>query len=57
MRRIADYRAHDKHDPEYHARGTVLKAQAEIQMTGTGPDEMRAEPARVHGKGLCTGGP
>jgi hypothetical protein len=33
MRRIADYRAHDKHDPEYSARRTVSKAQAEIQIT------------------------
>ena len=37
MRRIADYRAHDKHDPEYYLRRTVSKAQAEIQITG--PDE------------------
>jgi hypothetical protein len=31
MYRIADYRAHDKHDPEYYARRTVLQAQAEMQ--------------------------
>ena len=37
IRRIADYRAHDKHDPEYYARRTVLKAQAEMQRTGTAP--------------------
>jgi hypothetical protein len=30
IRRIADYRADDKHDPEYYARHTVEKAQAEI---------------------------
>jgi len=29
VRRIADYRAHDKHDPFYYARLTVSKAQAE----------------------------
>ncbi len=29
VRRIADYRADDKHDPLYHARSTVSKAQAE----------------------------
>jgi hypothetical protein len=52
MRRIADYRAHDKHDPEYYARRTVLKAQAEMQGTDIGPDEMRTEQARVHGKRL-----
>ena len=52
MRRMADYRAYDKHDPEYYARRTVLKAQAEMQGTGTRPDEMRTEQARVDSKGL-----
>jgi len=52
MRRIADYRAHDKHDPEYYARRTVLKAQAEMQRTGTSPDEMRTDEARVDSKGI-----
>jgi hypothetical protein len=36
----------------YYARYTVLKAQAEMQRTGTGPDEMRTEQARVDSKGL-----
>ena len=31
MRRIADYRAEDKHDPTYYARHTVEKAQAEME--------------------------
>ena len=31
VRRIADYRAHDKHDPLYYARLTVSKAQAELR--------------------------
>src|SRR5882762_10160780 len=31
IHRIADYRATDKHDPEYYARRTVSKAQAELQ--------------------------
>jgi len=31
IRRIADYRADDKHDSEYYARLTVRKAQAEIK--------------------------
>jgi hypothetical protein len=31
MRRIADYRAEDKHDPAYYARHTVEKAQAEME--------------------------
>jgi hypothetical protein len=52
MRRIADYRAHDKHDPEYYAKRTVLKAQAEMQMTNTGLDEIRTEPPRTDGNGL-----
>jgi hypothetical protein len=52
IHRIADYRAHDKHDPEYYARHTVLKAQAEMQRTGTGPDEMHSEQARVDSKEL-----
>jgi hypothetical protein len=30
IRRIADYRADDKHDPDYYARRTVTKAQAEL---------------------------
>jgi hypothetical protein len=30
IRRIADYRAEDKHDPDYYARRTVRKAQAEL---------------------------
>lgn len=39
MCRIADYRAHDKHDPEDYAKRTVLKARAGIQVIGTDPDE------------------
>ena len=30
IRRIADYRADEKHDPQYYARHTVTKAQAEL---------------------------
>jgi hypothetical protein len=33
IRRIADYRADDKHDPEYYARHTVAKAQAALGRT------------------------
>lgn len=40
IRRIADYRADEKHDPEYYARHTVTKAQAELQSrTGTQDSE------------------
>jgi hypothetical protein len=31
MRRIADYRAEDKHDPLYYARLTVNKAQMDLK--------------------------
>jgi hypothetical protein len=31
IRRIADFRAGDKPDPEYYARHTVAKAQAELE--------------------------
>lgn len=34
VRRIADYRANDKHNPEYYARLTVSKAQAESTASG-----------------------
>ena len=30
IRRIADFRSDEKHDPEYYARHTVAKAQAEL---------------------------
>jgi hypothetical protein len=51
-RRIADYRAHDKHDPEYYARRTVLKAQAELQIADADRQEKQAAHARAEGKGL-----
>jgi hypothetical protein len=35
IRRIADYRADEKHDPEYYARHTVEKAQADLQNRAT----------------------
>ncbi len=31
IQRIADFRAYEKHDPEYYARHTVTKAQADLQ--------------------------
>jgi hypothetical protein len=34
VRRIADYRADDKHDPLYYALLTVSKAQAESRTSG-----------------------
>jgi hypothetical protein len=35
IRRIADYRSDEKHDPEYYARHTVEKAQTELQSRST----------------------
>jgi hypothetical protein len=35
IKRIADYRANDKHDPDYYARHTVIKAQAELASQST----------------------
>ncbi len=35
IRRIADYRAEEKHDPEYYARHTIAKAQAQLQSRAT----------------------
>lgn len=37
IERIADYRAHDKSDPEYYARHTVTKAVAELKSRGAAP--------------------
>ena len=31
IRRIADYRSEDKHDPNYYARLTVAKAQEQLK--------------------------
>lgn len=39
IRRIADYRADDKPDPEYYARHTVEKAQAEIGRRPAGAND------------------
>jgi hypothetical protein len=47
IRRIADYRADDKHDPEYYARLTVRKAQAELRNANNNSDELRTNEMRV----------
>jgi len=41
IQRIADYRADEKHNPEYYARLTVTKAQAEIQKAKSGTEGPR----------------
>jgi hypothetical protein len=43
IRRLADYRADDKHDPEYYARHTVEKAQADLQNRTTAQSSEIAE--------------
>ena len=46
IRRIADYRADEKHDPEYYARHTVEKAQTDLERTAavsTGPEEQAVQ--------------
>jgi hypothetical protein len=40
MYRIADYRASDKHDPQYYARITVTKAQLELHRTDASKEEI-----------------
>jgi hypothetical protein len=46
IRRIADYRADEKHDPEYYARHTVAKAQAELQ--GRAPTQSSEGAEIIH---------
>jgi hypothetical protein len=41
IRRIADYRADDKHDPLYYARRTVNKALAELEVRSRGSEDIR----------------
>jgi hypothetical protein len=43
MRRIADFRADEKHDPEYYARHTVEKAQAALRGPISSPSSEVAE--------------
>src|SRR5579864_6500930 len=48
IRRIADFRAGDKPDPEYYARHTVAKAQAELERKSDVAETVREEPDRAH---------
>jgi hypothetical protein len=48
VRRIADYRAADKHDPHYYAQHTVTKAQSELakkSSVGTTVERELSEPS------------
>ena len=42
MRRIADYRADDKYDPDYYARRTVTKAQRQLAADKSPPESTPA---------------
>jgi hypothetical protein len=44
IRRIADYRAGEKHDPIDYARRTVTKAQAELQRKNSTQEEESRTP-------------
>ena len=52
IRRIADYRADDKHDPLYYARRTVNKALAEIAAGGRESEDIRIDDTGVVAKRL-----
>lgn len=43
IRRIADYRANDKHDPQYYARHTVRNAQSELEKNNPVPNAVAKE--------------
>jgi hypothetical protein len=48
-RRITDYRARDKHDPEYYARHTVTKAQADLERRASAIAPSESEQAKSKG--------
>lgn len=49
IQRIADYRADDKHDPQYYARQTVAKAQADLLRRNAVPETALAQgPEDIH---------
>ncbi|HKV23145.1 MAG TPA: DNA-primase RepB domain-containing protein [Candidatus Acidoferrum sp.] len=48
MRRIVQYRAGEKHDPEYYARHTVAKAQAQLSKKSVNSPEPQDSVARFH---------
>ncbi|MGA2483455.1 MAG: hypothetical protein ABSF92_10095 [Candidatus Acidiferrales bacterium] len=48
IRRITDFRANDKHNPEYHARYTVTKAQEDLQRKSVVVEIVGEEPDRAH---------
>lgn len=51
VRRIADYRAQDKADPQYYARHTVTKAQFETQREAGRSRPMEIDPVPTNDRG------
>jgi RepB DNA-primase N-terminal domain len=47
IRRIADYRAADKHDPQYYARHTVTKAQSELESKNSVVNALEKEASEL----------
>src|SRR5258707_12180728 len=50
IQRIADYRAEDKHDPQYYARHTFMKAKVDLRRAGSpggAPRRGGIEPERT----------
>jgi hypothetical protein len=47
IRRIADYRSEDKDDPNYYARHTVMKAQAELLRQSAVERPAQGDPAQA----------
>jgi hypothetical protein len=52
IQRIADYRSHDKADPNYYARHTVAKAQAQLQPEPDNPSASAATKSPSIDEGL-----
>ena len=48
IRRIADYRANDKHDPEYYARHTVTKALNDLPGTCPAAEQLKAHQDSIN---------
>jgi DNA primase RepB-like protein len=51
MRRIADYRAQDKADPQYYAQHTVAKAHLETQREATRPRSIEIDSLPTNDRG------
>jgi hypothetical protein len=48
FRRIADYRAADKHDPHYYARHTVTKALNDLPGTRPAAEQSKAQQDSIN---------